>query len=216
MEEQDSLQHRMLGEDDITDIVAVHTAAFRTSVITRLGSGAVMRYYRWLLCGPHDSRARGVFNNGRLVGYCVEGEFRDATSGYLKRNACYLVFCVSCRPWLLLHAEVIQRILLGIRIMRHHAAKKTTNANSSIDSVRRRSYGVLSIATDPHYRVTGAGTLMLREAESAARTLGYRHMQLTVHPDNTRAVAFYERNGWTRVLRYGAWEGHMSKDLDNA
>jgi hypothetical protein len=38
-------------------------------------------------------------------------------------------------------------------------------------------------------------------------------MLLTVHPDNTRAVAFYEQLGWERTAGDGPWTGMMEKRL---
>lgn len=50
------------------------------------------------------------------------------------------------------------------------------------------------------------------EAEQRAHQLGFRVMHLTVHPDNTRAVTFYEQLGWVRVpSESGTWNGVMHR-----
>jgi ribosomal protein S18 acetylase RimI-like enzyme len=51
----------------------------------------------------------------------------------------------------------------------------------------------------------------MAEAEGRARRLGHRCMNLTVHPDNTRAVRFYEQLGWNRTGE--PWTGAMTREL---
>jgi ribosomal protein S18 acetylase RimI-like enzyme len=52
------------------------------------------------------------------------------------------------------------------------------------------------------------------EAEMRAKRHGHSRMVLTVHPKNTRAVAFYEQLQWVRTLAAdGTWAGAMHRDL---
>ena len=52
----------------------------------------------------------------------------------------------------------------------------------------------------------------MMEAEARARRDGYASMLLTVHPDNARAVTFYEQLGWERhTIGDGDWTGNMEK-----
>jgi ribosomal protein S18 acetylase RimI-like enzyme len=57
------------------------------------------------------------------------------------------------------------------------------------------SFGVLSIATDPDVRGAGVGRALMDEAETPRASTGHARMLLTVHPDNARAIRFYEQLG---------------------
>jgi RimJ/RimL family protein N-acetyltransferase len=58
--------------------------------------------------------------------------------------------------------------------------------------------GVLGIGLLPHFRGRGNGTALIRAALNDARRLGLVRIELTVHADNARALALYERVGFTR------------------
>jgi ribosomal protein S18 acetylase RimI-like enzyme len=53
----------------------------------------------------------------------------------------------------------------------------------------------------------------MAESERIALERGFRQMNLSVHPTNTQAVRFYERQGWERVLQDGVWKGQMRKQI---
>ena len=55
---------------------------------------------------------------------------------------------------------------------------------------------------------------MMHEAEARARSEGHPAMTLTVHPENVRAVKFYEQLAWERCLTSdGRWTGEMEKRI---
>jgi ribosomal protein S18 acetylase RimI-like enzyme len=54
----------------------------------------------------------------------------------------------------------------------------------------------------------------MQELDRAAAASGYARMHLTVHPDNTNAVRFYEELGWTKAGGGFEWKGRMEKALD--
>jgi hypothetical protein len=53
----------------------------------------------------------------------------------------------------------------------------------------------------------------MAEAERRARQLGHDRMQLTVHPQNEKAVQFYKRIGWRQTPSDGTWQGGMQKEI---
>jgi len=53
----------------------------------------------------------------------------------------------------------------------------------------------------------GIGSAVLAHLERTAALLGYRHMWLETRKVNTRAVAFYTRNGYTPIPNYGRYAG---------
>ena len=58
----------------------------------------------------------------------------------------------------------------------------------------------------------GIGPSLYQWAETTARALGARHLQLTVYIDNHRARAFYERRGFVEVGQYAFMVGNHADD----
>ena len=179
--------------------------------MTAFGPEAVRRYYLWLLEGPHDAALMLAWRGERLVGFCAAGWFRGAVRGFLRANRLYLAGRVMRHPSLLRTELVRDRIALAARLTLRFSRLRAGN-DAPPQDVRR--FGVISIATDPEARGTGAGRALMEEAESRARRGDYLAMVLTVHPDNEPAVAFYKQLGWQRQLaRDGHWAGQMEKRL---
>lgn len=192
---------------DLPAVVAIHQRAFADSAITAFGPEAIRRYYRWLLEGPHDAALTGAWLGERLVAFCAAGVFRGAMNGFLRANRRYLALHVATHPRLLLSPLVRDRVKTALAItLRFSRLRPAAPATAS------PSFGVLSIATDPDVRA-GAGRALMHEAEARARREGKPRMILTVHPDNTHAVRFYEQLGWTRLDEGGRWQGAMEKRL---
>jgi ribosomal protein S18 acetylase RimI-like enzyme len=70
----------------------------------------------------------------------------------------------------------------------------------------------LSIGVIPGFRGRGIGGALLTALLQEAENTGFSALSLSVEPHNHRAVALYERYGFTRVGEYGgAWT--MRRDL---
>ncbi|MBA3465635.1 MAG: GNAT family N-acetyltransferase [Deltaproteobacteria bacterium] len=199
-----------LRHDQLGDVVTIHTRAFADSAITAFGAEAIRRYYLWLLDGPHDAVLTGAWRDHQLVGFCAAGIYRGAMNGFLRANRRYLALRIATHPWLALSPMIRDRLKSAIKItMRYSRIGSAKTAQSP-------PFGVLSIATDPAVRGSGAGRALMLEAEQRARAGGHPRMLLTVHPDNTRAVTFYEQLGWQRVANDGPWSGQMERLLSSS
>jgi ribosomal protein S18 acetylase RimI-like enzyme len=207
------IQLRDLERRDLRRIAEIHARAFPDSALTLLGRGAVERYYRWQMLGPHKAVCLGAESAGSLVGYCIGGLFAGALSGFLRKNRPYLVASVLLRPWLAVNPAIRARVAGRIRIALNRG--RLSGAASTV-STMPPSFGILAIAVDPLSRRGGVGRLLMSAAESAAVAKGFSRMSLTVHPSNAAAVAFYESLGWVRVPDSPAWSGYMAKSLDAA
>ena len=204
---------RPLQVDDLTAVTEVHLTAFPDSALTKLGQGAVRRYYRWQLTGPHDSLALAAVSNGHLAGFCIGGVFRGATSGFIQHNLLYLTGCMLARPWLLFSPLVRDRIQASLHILRLPGRRKPRPTAVAKRPKRTRSYGILAVAVDPRRQGSGVGRILMERAEDNARKRGFDFMHLTVHPSNLGAVKFYERLGWIRDTDSDEWQGQMLKRL---
>lgn len=198
----------------LPQVAQLHMRAFPGSAITALGSGAVERYYAWLLDGPHDAQLMGAWHEARLVGFCAAGVFRGAMSGFLRANRRYLALRIARRPSLLRLPMFRERLRQGIAITLRFSRLRTATAQQPRPG-GPPSFGVLSIATDTRVRGLGIGRALMIAAEERARSMGHARMVLTVHVDNHRAIRFYEELGWRRTLAPdGSWSGGMFKPLD--
>lgn len=75
---------------------------------------------------------------------------------------------------------------------------------------RRGHAGVIGMAVHDAYAGRGAGTaLMAAAVDQADRWLGLRRLELFVWPDNTRAIALYDRFGFERE---GLYRGYAWRD----
>lgn len=211
---------RLLNQSDLPSVALLYVAAFPDSALTKLGVEAVRRYYEWQLIGPHDVDALGAFYNDRLVGFCFAGIFRGAMSGFLQRNWLFLTGCVLIRPWLILNPVFRDRVTLAINILRRllrqfiKRRRKTSHQSSSHSSEPSKSYRILSIAVNPNYQGLGIGKMLMEYSEAIAREKGFLEMNLTVDPKNEKAIRFYERLGWEKILNEGKWTGKMRKRLE--
>lgn len=192
---------RTLLEDDLTQVARVHVIAFPGSALTCLGAGAVERYYRWLLLGPHQALCIGAFTEGTLAGYCFGGKFRGATSGFLQRNRWYLIGLVLTHPWLALSPFFHLRLQEGLHGLLH--ARRYTEATIEERRRKKNSFSLLAIATDPGMQNKGIGGALMARAEAYALEQGYQEMGLSVHTVNTTALGFYTSLGWQSKLKDG-------------
>ena len=159
-----------------------------------------------------------VWRGDRLVGFCAAGWFRGAVRGFLRTNRLFLAGRVLRHPSLLRTELVRDRIALDrsphVCVVFASSVERAAKHAAIPQGCLGRFAGVLSIATDPDARGSGAGRALMMEAETRARRDGHASMVLTVHPDNARAVTFYEQLGWARRLATdGHWTGNMEKRL---
>lgn len=214
----DELQIAPATWSDLDEIAALHIRAFPGAALTILGPELLVRYYRWLLDPSHDGGVITARRAGRLVGFCAAGVFRGAVGGFLERNRLVVAREILRRPRLLATPIVRERLVLAARILVRRALQRRRQSQPSPQvrplATGARPYGILSIATDPSEQGRGVGQLLMQTCEADARRRGFASMVLTVHPDNTRAVRFYERQGWLRDRDSSKpWTGTMKKVL---
>jgi ribosomal protein S18 acetylase RimI-like enzyme len=68
---------------------------------------------------------------------------------------------------------------------------------------------IYHLAVDSAFRGRGIGGLLMDEVERRLKAKGCRKCYLMVTPDNTEAMRYYERRGWTRMQIHP-----YAKDLD--
>ncbi|MCC6862438.1 MAG: GNAT family N-acetyltransferase [Bryobacterales bacterium] len=209
--DRDSLTVRIagLGRSDLGRVARLHCRAFTSSLLTALGRGAVERYYRWQLEGPHDCVALGAWAGEELAGFCFAGVFRGALSGFLRKNRGYLAAQLLMRGGLLRNPEFRSRAGQAVRLV---LPRKPADPQAR-PAGKGETFGILSIAVDPASQGCGVGRRLMQACEAIARERGFAGMELTVAVDNHQAIRFYEREGWARIAVEGAWRGQLRKAI---
>lgn len=201
-----------LGPQDVDAIADLHVRAFPESELGRQGVESVRRNYRWQFDAPHDLTAIGVRDDGRLQGFLLGGTFRGATIGFVKREWRFLLVQGIRHPSTVLRSGGRARISSALRLLLRRRPPAPAPGTPAAPPVKR--FGVLAIAVEPDAQGRGIGQALMAEAIVRARAGGYERMRLNVHPDNDRAVDFYERGGWERAPGPDGWTGSMERPLD--
>lgn len=202
-----------LEPEDLRQVAGVHLNSFPESALTKLGAKIVRRYYLWQLTGPHRKvRATGAFVGSDCAGFSFSGIFNGSTSGFIQQNKSFLVKEVLLRPWLIFNPLFMKRLGEGVKLLRR-ASKKRSPKSAAGGESPMTDYGILSIAVADKYQKSGIGQMLMLDAEKEARKYGYRQICLTVHPDNQKAVRFYEKQNWQKFYQSDCWNGAMIKNL---
>lgn len=211
---------RDLAPRDLWAAADIHRASFAEDPVSLLGREATRRYYEWLLNGPHGSEGFGAYMDQRLVGVLVGGSFGSLLPGYLRRNFLHVVSRLALRPRLLAHAAIGGRAL---RRLRGRGAAdpgndERGNAPPFPGPAAREepAWELLAIAVSPDARGHGIGAVLVKEAARRAEAAGFHRMELSVHPENARAIRFYEGIGWRKCMSGEQWTGRMSRAVTSA
>jgi SAM-dependent methyltransferase/GNAT superfamily N-acetyltransferase len=189
---------------DLTAVTGVHLAAFPDSVLTTLGSGIVKRYYEWQMRGPHSVLVIGARVDGQLAGFSFLVS-RSELSGFLRRNARALLWAAITHPSVVRHGRFLSRFAQGVRSLVADLFPSDTGLPTP-GLVR-----LLAIAVHPRCQRLRLGTRLLLATEAAATETGNQEIGLSVHRENTAAIAFYLHHGWERSSAGVVWSGEMRK-----
>jgi len=211
MKKTSEVEIRSLTAAELESVARVHLAAFPDSALTALGLEPVRRYYEWLLSGPHESLTIGAWCEGEFAGFCFAGVFRGAMSGFLSRNRNYLAWRVMTHPWLMFNPLFRDRLVNGLNVYRRFRSQ-TPSSQKPLPASQRR-FGILAIAVNPQIQGFGVGKKLMLFSENTARERGFNLMQLSVNPQNSQAIGFYESLGWRKSEREEIWKGEMLKTL---
>lgn len=199
-----------VGKDQLVDVAHLHRLAFPASSLTKLGDKAVERYYFAHLGASNQCFFLGVYNQKTMRGFVLSGVFPGVMNRFIQENKWFLVGQVLSHPWLIFNSFFREDLVFGLRkLKKKKPSALKPNVNEEVPFV------ILSIATHPDYQHFGIGQHLMAEAERHAILSGFKHMSLTVDPQNTGAIQFYKKMGWhmQAVNSYGYIE--MVKILEN-
>ena len=202
------LDIKMLEYEDLNEITAIHQSAFPESMLNKLGSKAIFRFYKSIFEGPHDIVPLGAWLEEKLIGYSFAGIWDQVERRFVKANLLFLTALVCFRPWLIVYFNFRNRLKLGLRLLKQ--PKVLTRQKPTL---YEKMFGIQSIAVIPKLQGYGIGKRLMVETEKAALKRGHNLIMLTVHNDNLQAIRFYEKMGWEKRQDGKNWEGVMVKRL---
>lgn len=187
---------RLMKLSDLKEVSQVHKSAFSNSFITKLGLGAIKRYYKWQLEGPHEHYSLVAERDGRIVGFCVGGISRGSLIGFLRKNIFYLSVVVMLRFWLLFNKELFAKFIYGVRLL---LKKIFIDKKEEEKTLGNDSFGILAICVSPGYQGLGISQQLMEVSEKEAIRKNFKQMHLTVAKKNLRAIRFYEKLGYKKI-----------------
>ena len=202
--ESDSAEHerkleiKPMRAEDLPMVARTHLLSFSGSLMSRLGTGAVERYYLWQMEGPHEHYPIVAFYDNALVGFCVGGISRGALTGFLKKNRIYLFYKVLTTPSLVFNRRYFGKLRTAMSLSFKVLLPKKKTAAMKLKS-QASSFGILSICVLPEVQGLGVSQMLMKESERQALEKGFEKMHLTVASENVRAIRFYEKLGFKRI-----------------
>jgi ribosomal protein S18 acetylase RimI-like enzyme len=203
---------RSIMDSDLSVVADIHSLVFPDSALSQFGVKTIQRYYSYQLNGPHDTLCICALDDSKITGFCFAGIFRGAETGFLLQNRNYLIWRLVTHPWLFTNEMVRKRMKGGIQNLWRY---KQQSIELPI-TPRVEKFGVLSIAVHPQFHGRGIGKLLMKDIEKKACQKGFSSMRLSVRQSNLKAVLFYEKLGWRKIVATdGIWWGLMVYDMEN-
>ncbi|MCX7829469.1 MAG: GNAT family N-acetyltransferase [Acidobacteria bacterium] len=193
---------------DLEEVARVHQEAFGNSFLTALGREAIKRYYDYQLTSGYRFHPILTKIDGKIIGFCFGGHYKNSLKGYLRRNFSFLFFLLLFKPWIIFKKNFFKTLSLALIILlfpKYLQIKK----DEKITEIEEQSYGILSICVLPEFQGLGAAKLMMIESEKKAIEWGYKLMRLTVSEDNLRAINFYKKLGYVEYKNESGSIGMM-------
>lgn len=186
-------------EKHLDGMVRCHIKAFPGEFVTLVGARFIKTFYKFYISSPDGIVFVATSPSGKVVGLVTGGkpELRKQFSRihlpfYILDIILAALTSSLARKRLMQHAfSAINRILVKVRILSQDSDK-----NEPAPGPTGTWSSLLSIGTEPSFRRRGTGKSLMEafRAESMAR--GYKTMRLSVHLDNTAAIALYKKCGW--------------------
>lgn len=184
------MQIRGATIDDLNRIAATHTECFPGSFSTALGTSLLRKFYLQYLKNLFLVAANGDSIVGFCMGYlCDRG---NCNRYFIKRNFIHIGF-----RYISLLIEGNKRAWERLKLSRRSQASNIQVLNSSLQNTPSSECGdLLSICVLPEYRGSETANELMCNYQKALKKVGRSVCFLTVAVENSRAIRFYEKNGF--------------------
>jgi len=213
MEKSDRYKLRNITREILGQVAEIHRKAFPESFLSLLDKKTIIKYYDWQMTPPNICYAFGVSNNdNQLIGFCFAGSLRNAKIYFIQDNFIFIAAYFLRHPRLLFNHTLLSHLGHFLKNLKDHLIQGKWRRTKE-QQVRSDRFGILSVAVDHGFQRIGIGELLMNHTEQYAIKNGYQKIELSVHPENQKAVSFYDKLGWKKVLydREKPWQGYMKK-----
>lgn len=194
-----------LTSAEIPDVVKLHNECFSGYLLTGLGDSFLRRYYGEFAhhAGSIGAVVRGR-QSGRLVSFALgtsdaAGVFRS----FYRRNLAAIVPITLARS---IVSPDVRRHLFGVTRQIPHAMRLLLGGGQRT-VIGQPAVRLLSIATAPPYRGSGASVMSLEAFEQQARDAGHASVGASCKLWNDRLGRFLTSHQWRESMRNdkGIW-----------
>jgi ribosomal protein S18 acetylase RimI-like enzyme len=173
---------RELSCADSAKVATLHTEAFKSFFLTRLGKRFLNKFYQAIF-SHSNGIALGLFDNEELYAFAVGSTKKSGFySSIINRHFFTLIW--SCLPVLILNPQNIFRIF------------KSLNTNETVDKEIMENSSLLSICVNPKYSKSGFGQKILLAFEEKAFFKNHLISLTTDAIGNDHVNSFYKKNGY--------------------
>jgi len=215
MEKRDDFQLRNITRENLGQVAEIHRKVFPESILSSLDKKTIIKYYDWQMTPPNICYVIGVFNSeSHLLGFCFAGSLRNAEIYFIQDNFIFFAAYFLRHPRFLFNHTLLSRLGHFLRNLRDHLIQGKWRRTKE-QQVKSDRFGILSIAVNQNFQRCGIGKILMKDVVQYAKEKGYHKIELSVHPENQKAVSFYEKSGWMKVLydHEKPWQGYMEKYL---
>jgi GNAT superfamily N-acetyltransferase len=191
---------RVAVRADAEPLALLHRESLPSSLLTSLGLGALVRYYRFVATSSCECVWSAVVG-GDVVGGCVLSEAPDTVMRRFGGRAPFQLGRELARQ-VIVNNAFRARLLAGLR---------------GGGGDEKHAPEVTQIFTDGKLRGQGIGAQLLRVCEESLRTRGVqKYFVHTERDDNQAGIRFYLREGFVQIGQSVSFGEHflvMQKDL---
>ena len=184
----------------IPGMAQCHIKSFPGRFMTEMGYYWLCALYLFFIKHRGSICRVAVEDDGKVVGLAVGGNsnIRDE----FLRSALYryphLIF------WKFISKRLVCRVLLQELARKLHRKRAPADSgDTKTQSAQIRSGNLLSICVPPDYKGAGVAGKLIESFQLACKAEGYQRLTLSVLKRNSRAVAFYKKQGWRQSGKFG-------------
>ena len=187
-------------QEHVPGMAQCHIKSFPERFMTKMGCHWLCALYLFFI-RHHGGICRvAVDANDKVIGLAVGGDphIRDEFLNSALFRYPHLIF------WKFLSKRLVRRVLLQELAGKLHRKRAIAySGNTKTQSAGIRSGNLLSICVLPEYKGTGIAGKLIESFQLACKAEGYERLTLSVVSENSRAVAFYNKNSWRQSSKTG-------------
>jgi len=193
---QSELDFVPLTEKFISQVVDIHSQAFKGQMNVNLGKIYLYGFFNWYV-DYRDSISFVAIENGEHIrGYVI-----GAPLGYEIRMNRDLFWVTAgsliSRPALWFKRNIRDTVIVRAKMLLGFQQSKIDYPQLPLPVV-----SLVGIGVDPQYQKGGIGFQLMRIFEKKSEEMHMKSMRLSVYPDNLRARRLYEKCGWSAFSNF--------------